>query len=161
MKLEDIGYNNTHAQFILENNLAGKSLMKTGQISHTNSRGRHITSHRELVVLDNGSILIDNPGMREVGTASATTGLSTTFDKIAGLSANCKFANCTHTNETGCAVLNALENGEIDRQVYDNYIKLLKEQSYFESSVAERKRKEKMLGKILKDYHKKNVKGRR
>lgn len=145
----------------LLNNLAGKSLMKTGHISHTNSRGRHITSHRELVVLDNGSILIDNPGMREVGTASATAGLSTTFDKIAGLSANCKFANCTHTSETGCAVLNALENGEIDRQVYDNYIKLLKEQSYFESSVADRKRKEKMLGKILKDYHKKNVKGRR
>lgn len=83
----------------LLNNLSGRTLMKTDTISQSTNKGRHITSHRELIVLENGGILIDNPGMREVGIADTTSGLETTFDRIISLSQKCKFKDCTHTNE--------------------------------------------------------------
>jgi len=98
----------------LVNNLSGKTLMRTEAISQSTHKGRHVTSNRELVVLENGGILIDNPGMREVGIADAGSGLEITFDLIFQLSGDCKFKDCTHTNEVGCAVLKAVENGEID-----------------------------------------------
>lgn len=138
----------------LLNNLSGKAKMKTGTISKSTNKGRHVTSHRELIVLENGGILIDNPGMREVGIVDQSDGLETTFDSIIKLSVSCKFKDCTHTNEIGCSVLEALENGEIEKNSYDNYIKMLKEKAYFESSVAERRKKEKLFGKIMKNYKK-------
>lgn len=138
----------------LFNNLSGKSLMKTDSISKSNNKGRHITSHRELVLLDNGAILIDNPGMREVGIADEANGLEITFDKIIELSEYCKFKDCTHTSEIECAVLKALENGEIDKAFYSNYLKMEKEKAYFESTAEERRKKEKDFGKIMKNYKK-------
>jgi ribosome biogenesis GTPase / thiamine phosphate phosphatase len=138
----------------LLNNLSGKAIMQTDTISQSTHKGRHITSHRELIVLENGGILIDNPGMREVGIADATGGLEITFDLIAGLSKNCRFKDCTHTNETGCSVLEAIENGEIDRASYENYLRMEREKAYFESTVAERRKKEKRFGKIMKNYKK-------
>lgn len=138
----------------LFNNLSGKALMKTDIISKSNNKGRHITSHRELVLLENGSILIDNPGMREVGIADESNGLEITFDKIIELSEYCKFKDCTHTSEIECAVLKALENGEIDKAFYDNYLKMEKEKAYFESTAEERRKKEKDFGKVLKNYKK-------
>src|SRR5574338_192143 len=107
----------------LMNNLSGRSLMKTGTISESTNKGRHITSHRELIVLENGGILIDNPDMREVGIADASVGLETTFDDIARLSQNCKFKDCTHTTEVGCAVIEAVEKGEIEQSSYENYLR--------------------------------------
>lgn len=145
----------------LLNNLSGKEVMKTGVIGEQSNRGRHITSHRELVVLESGGILIDNPGMREVGIADTSDGLETAFNQISELADRCKFKDCTHTNETACAVLEAVGNGSLDPESYENYLKMEKEKNHFESSVADRKKKEKQLGKILKDYHKKDVKGRR
>ena len=142
----------------LLNNLAGKSIMKTGEISQSTARGKHVTSHRELIIVENGGIMIDNPGMREVGIADTSDGLETTFDLILNLAENCKYTDCTHTGESGCAVLEALDKGELDKNSYDNYLKLEREKAHFESTLAERKMKEKMLGKILKDYHKKDVK---
>jgi len=144
----------------LLNNLSGKSIMKTDKISDSTNKGRHITSHRELIVLENGGILIDNPGMREVGITDKTSGLETTFDKIITFSENCRFKDCTHTNETGCAVIEAVKNGEIDKKSYENFLKMEREKAHFESTSAERKKKDKMLGKIVKDYHKKNIKGK-
>ena len=99
----------------LLNNLSGKYLMKTNTISISTNKGRHVTSHRELIVLENGGILIDNPGMREVGIADSTSGIESTFDEIIELSQNCKFKDCTHMTEIGCAVLAAVDNGEIQR----------------------------------------------
>jgi len=93
------------------NNLSGKEQMKTGEISASVNKGKHITSHRELIVLDNGGILIDNPGMREVGITNASKGLETTFEKIVEYANHCKFKDCTHTHEKGCAIIEALENG--------------------------------------------------
>ncbi|MDR3626715.1 MAG: GTPase RsgA, partial [Ignavibacteriaceae bacterium] len=108
----------------LLNNLSGRSIMKTDAISDSTNKGRHITSHRELVVLENGGILIDNPGMREVGIADSSNGLEITFDIIVKLSKDCKFKDCKHIHESGCAVLKAVENGEIDKTSYQNYLKM-------------------------------------
>jgi ribosome biogenesis GTPase len=141
----------------LLNNLSGKIVMQTAAISESTNKGRHVTSHRELIVLDNGSILIDNPGMREVGIADAEGGLEVTFNAIAVLSQNCRFKDCTHTSETGCSVLEALEKGEIDPSSYENYLKLEREKAFFESTIEDRRKKEKKFGKMMKNY-KKDVK---
>lgn len=138
----------------LLNNLSGKRIMRTDAISQSTSKGRHITSHRELRVLENGGILIDNPGMREVGIADTAFGLETTFDLIYSLSQNCKFKDCTHINETGCAVLEAVEKGKLDRSSYENYLKMEREKIHFESSVAERRKKDKAFGKMVKNVKK-------
>ena len=138
----------------LLNNLSGNKIMKTDSISQSTNKGKHVTSHRELIILENGGILIDNPGMREVGIADAGKGLEITFDSIAKLSKNCKFIDCTHTLETGCAVLEAVETGEIDKASYENYLKMEREKAHFESSIAEKRRKDKQFGKMFKNYKK-------
>jgi ribosome biogenesis GTPase / thiamine phosphate phosphatase len=138
----------------LLNNLAGTQLMKTGEISSSVNKGRHITSHRELIVLESGGILIDNPGMREVGITDAANGLEKTFEAIIGYADDCKFKDCTHMHESGCAVLAAVENGDIAQESYDNYRKMEKEKSFFESSAIERKKKDKDLGKLIKHFQK-------
>ncbi|MBI5522503.1 MAG: ribosome small subunit-dependent GTPase A [Desulfarculus sp.] len=138
----------------LLNNLSGRAIMKTDAISTSTNKGRHITSHRELVVLDNGGILIDNPGMREVGIVDAAQGLQTTFDKIFDLAKDCRFKDCTHGNEAGCAVLEAVQKGEIDQGAYESYLKMEREKAHFASSVAERRKKDKGFGKMLKNYKK-------
>lgn len=145
----------------LLNNLSGRNIMRTDTISRSTNKGRHVTSHRELIVLESGGILIDNPGMREVGLTDTLSGLETTFDRIVSFSQNCKFKNCTHTSETGCSVLEALEKGEIDKSSYENYLKMEREKAHFESTVAERRKKDKTFGKILKDYYKRDIKQRR
>ncbi len=138
----------------LLNHLMQRSQMKTGSISESTHKGRHVTSHRELVILENGSILIDNPGMREVGIGDAESGLEITFDEITKLSSKCKYKNCTHTSETGCAVLEALAREEIDQDLYNNYLKMRREEEYFESTALEKKKKDKALGKMIKDVKK-------
>lgn len=138
----------------LSNNLTGKSIMKTDAISQSTNKGRHITSHRELIVLENGSILIDTPGMREIGIADTSTGLETTFDQITRLSYNCRFKDCTHTNEKGCAVIEAVEKGELDKHSYGNFVKMKREKAHFESTVEEKRKKDKEFGKMLKNYKK-------
>jgi ribosome biogenesis GTPase / thiamine phosphate phosphatase len=138
----------------LLNNLSGRTLMRTDTISQSTNRGRHITSHRELIVLESGGILIDNPGMREVGIADSAEGLEITFDKIVSLSQNCRFKDCTHTNETGCSVLEALEKGTIDKASFENYLKMEREKAHFESTAAERRKKDREFGKFLKNYKK-------
>jgi len=138
----------------LLNNLSGKSIMCTDSISQSTNKGRHVTSHRELIILENGGILIDNPGVREVGIADLTNGLETTFDLIISLSQNCKFVDCTHTNEIGCSVIEAVETGDIDKASYENYLKMEREKAHFEATVAEKRKRDKEFGKIMKNYKK-------
>ena len=137
----------------LINTIVGKELMITGGISDSIDRGKHITTHRELIVTENG-ILIDNPGMREVGIADSTSGLEKTFESIVELSKDCKFKNCTHTTEIDCAVLEAVSEGEIDTDSYENYLKMEKEKEHFESTVAEKRKKDKDFGKMIKHFKK-------
>lgn len=138
----------------LLNHISGKSLMRTGHISTSVKKGRHITSHRELVVMENGGILIDNPGMREVGISDLSDGLEITFEAIFEYTRNCKFKDCTHTHEKGCAVLEAVENEDIDYNSYANFQKIEREKLHFESSVLEKKKKDKSFGKLVKQVKK-------
>jgi len=87
-----------------------------------------------------------------------SNGLETTFDKIISLSPHCKYKDYTHTNETGCSVLEAVKNGEVDKNSYENYLKLEREKVHFESTVAEKRNKDKAFGKMLKNYTSKNRK---
>jgi len=137
----------------LINTLLQREALRTGAISSSTNKGRHVTEHRELFVLENGSIIIDTPGMKELGLTDDSTGLSATFREIAGVAAECRYPDCRHVSEAGCAVLEAVEKGDIDRDSYENYLKMLKEQERFTTTVAEKRRKEKHFGKILKDYH--------
>ena len=141
----------------LINTIVGKKLVETGEISQSIDRGKHVTTHRELIVFENG-VLIDNPGMREVGITDTANGLEMTFDEILNLSQYCRYNDCTHTNENECAVLNALENDELNPDSYDNFIKMEKERSHFESNAQERKKKDKELGKLIKNMKKNNRK---
>ena len=141
----------------LINTLIGEELMYTGEISENIDRGKHVTTHRELIVSEHG-ILIDTPGMREIGITDATEGFEMTFDEVLNLSQDCKYNNCTHTNEDGCSVLRALDKGELNSQTYENFLKMKKERIHYESSAAERKKKGKDLGKLIKNMKKNNTK---
>ena len=136
------------------NNLTGASVMKTNTLSNSTSKGKHTTTHRELVFLQNGGMIIDNPGMREVGMAGDNSAVEKTFDLIDELADHCRFKDCTHTNEKGCKVLEALNKGEIEEGYYENYLRLRKEMDYFESSLMERKQKDKAFGKMVKNVKK-------
>jgi len=138
----------------LINNLLKKDKLKTGQISRSTNKGRHITEHRELFVLEDGGIIIDNPGMRELGITEITGGIKTTFQEITDIALRCKFPDCSHRNESGCAVTDAVNKGMIDKDSYDNYLKIRKEQERFQTTVAEKRKKDKIFGKIIKNYYK-------
>jgi ribosome biogenesis GTPase len=138
----------------LLNNLSGQDRMKTGSISTSTQKGMHVTSHRELIILDNGAIIIDNPGMRELGITDSTGGLEKTFLNISDLSRRCKFKDCSHQSEEGCAVIEAVNRGDLDERAYENYQKMEREREHYESTVAERRKKDKAFGKMLKNYKK-------
>jgi ribosome biogenesis GTPase len=143
----------------LVNSLAGFSVMETGEIGSKTNRGKHVTVHRELVVLKNGGVLIDNPGMREVGIGDSSAGLNAAFSDISGLFAFCKFNDCKHINEKGCAVLDAVKNGSINQSSYDNYMRMQKEVAHYQLNVIERRKKDKDFGKIIKNAKKYKKRG--
>ncbi len=133
----------------LLNNLIHQELYKTQPIREKDGRGKHTTTRRELIVLENGAIIIDNPGMRELGVISNESGLGDTFNEIDELSDQCKFKDCAHTVEAGCAVLEALGNEKISEERYNNYIKIFKEAQYNEMSYVEKRQKDKQFGKFF------------
>jgi ribosome biogenesis GTPase len=138
----------------LINNLLKKNILKTNEISRSTNKGRHTTDHRELFVLENGGIIIDTPGMKELGMTDNAEGIRTTYQEIFDISSKCKFPDCKHLNETGCAVIEALEKEEIDRDSYENYLRIQKEQERFQISVAEKRKRDKVFGRMIKNYYK-------
>ena len=144
----------------LINNLLNQQIIKTGAISESTQKGKHVTSHRELFILDNGSLIIDTPGMRELGMADNAEGIKTTFEEIHELSLTCKYSNCTHTSETGCSITEALEKGFLDADALDNYNKLVREQQRFQISIAEKRRRDKEFGKMCKSIMKEKKKNK-
>jgi len=146
----------------LLNNLIQKELFKTQPIREKDGRGKHTTTKRELIILDNGAIIIDNPGMRELGVISDESGLGSTFNEIDELADQCRYKDCAHTVETGCAVLKAVERGEISEERYNNFIKIYKESLYNEMSYVDKREKDKKFGKYVRSVMKeiKNKKGR-
>lgn len=134
----------------LINTLLGEKALETGEISYQSGRGKHVTTSREMYFLKNGGIVIDNPGMREVGVADADTGLDTLYDEIVTLAEKCKYPDCTHTHEPGCAVSPHVESGNIDAEKFANYVTLKKEADFYEMSELEKRHKDKKFGKFLK-----------
>lgn len=114
------------------NRLLGEERFETKETSELGDRGRHTTTNRELILLPGGGIVIDTPGMREFHILDADEGLDTTFNDIHSLSEGCRFSDCTHTAEPGCAVLEAMENGSLKEERYNNYVKLKKEAEFIE-----------------------------
>jgi ribosome biogenesis GTPase len=134
----------------LINNLLKDNILKTKEISQSTNKGKHATEHRELLVLGNGGIIIDTPGMRELGITDNLAGIKTTFQEIFELELKCKFPDCKHLEEKGCAVIGALNNGKIDRDSLDNYRRILREQERFQTSLAEKRKKDREFGKMCK-----------
>jgi ribosome biogenesis GTPase len=132
------------------NYLLGKDLLDTKDLSNATHKGKHTTTHRELILLENGSVLIDTPGMREVGMTETADGMEMTFQDIAELSKACKFNNCTHEDEPGCKVLEAIEDGTLTIEELDNFKKLERQSAHFTSTVAEKRKKDKDFGKMIK-----------
>lgn len=134
----------------LLNNLIGKPVFATKTVREKDSKGRHATTHRQLIMLDCEAMLIDTPGMRELGNFSVAKGLDETFSEIKELSNQCRFNDCKHLNEKGCAVLKAVADGRISKKRYQNYMKMKKEAHFNELSYLEKRRKDRQFGKMCK-----------
>ena len=136
----------------LINRLLGKELLKTNGLRN-DDKGRHTTTHRELFLLPSGGMVIDTPGMREFGMWDNDTGIERTFMDIEQLAAQCKFRNCTHTNEPGCAIQKALTTGKLEINRWQSYQKLKAENDYMEdkeSYMLAKGMREKQISKLIK-----------
>jgi ribosome biogenesis GTPase len=127
------------------NHLLGKEILKTQDVRENDDRGRHTTSRRELILLPSGGLLMDTPGMRELQLWGGDEGIKEAFDDIAALAQQCRFRDCRHGVEPDCAVQQALQDGALDPDRYESYLKLQKEIAYLhrkEDKVAELLEKE-------------------
>lgn len=134
----------------LINRLLGEERLKTAAVRDFDQKGRHTTSSRQLFALPGGAWIIDTPGMRELGTIGQSVGIESTFADVESLAPQCRFADCTHVHERGCAVIAAVESGEIDEKRYQNYLKLRRESEYYERSYSEKRKRDKQFGKFVK-----------
>lgn len=141
------------------NKLLGQDLLRTAEVRASDSRGRHTTRKRELVRLPGGAMLIDTPGMRELQLWEVTEGVGETFDEIERLAPSCRFRNCRHRAEPGCAVREAIGRGEVAAARLDHYLKLQDELERMEERHTERgqleaKRQQKILSKAVQRFFK-------
>jgi len=134
----------------LLNILVGQNQFETGEVRASDHRGRHTTTSRHLIVLDGGALLIDTPGIRELGTIGAEAGIGDTFADIIELADFCRFSDCNHEQESGCAVMDAISAGNLDEARLISYKKLQRETLRHEMSLAERRKKDKATGKLYK-----------
>jgi ribosome biogenesis GTPase len=139
------------------NRLVGTDVRKTRAVRASDAKGRHTTSNRELVVLPNGGLLIDTPGMREIQLWDAGTGVRETFDEIDELAGGCHFSDCRHRDEPRCAVKLAVEEGRVAADRLDSYVKLQEELAYLarqqdERALIEHKRQSKVLTKAANQH---------
>ena len=133
----------------LVNALAGEKIMDTGGIREDDSKGRHTTTHRELIMLKSGVMIIDTPGMRELGMWDVTEGLGDAFSDIEALAQRCRFRDCRHESEPGCAVREAMMSGELSESRFESYKKLRTEARYSEDSAAYRRQKERFFKSVM------------
>jgi ribosome biogenesis GTPase len=137
----------------LINRLVGRHMLETNVVSDS-GEGRHTTVRRELILLNNGAMLIDNPGMREFGIMGAEEGMGESFADIYALASKCRYGDCSHSNEPGCAVLSACEKGSLHRAHYENFIKLRSESEFHDLSYREKRKKDKAFGRYIKSAKK-------
>lgn len=148
------------------NVLMGEDVMYVSNVREADKRGKHTTTHREMILFPEGGILIDNPGIRDLKPVASQEALESTFDDIIEFEGQCKFTNCTHRNEPGCAINEALETEELSAKRYENYLNLKRESEFFEKRAAQRDEllkkaaeKEKRGGKKTKK-HRRGIKNR-
>lgn len=137
----------------LINCLIGREAFDTKAVSST-GEGTHTTSRRQLVVLAGGAMLIDTPGMRELGLVGANDGVNMGFEDLVGLSPNCRYADCSHEHEPGCAIRAAVNSGELSEDRYSSYIKLKKESKHHEMSYQDKRKKDRAFGRFIKSVKK-------
>ncbi|HDM8126085.1 TPA: ribosome small subunit-dependent GTPase A [Vibrio harveyi] len=134
----------------LVNTLLGEQEQATGGIREDDSKGRHTTTSRSIHLLPSGGILMDTPGMREIQLADCEAGVSETFADVEALADNCRFNDCQHQTEPGCAVQAAIEDGSLELRRFTNYQKLLREQVHNGTSLAEQRAQNKQFGKMIR-----------
>jgi ribosome biogenesis GTPase len=142
----------------LLNHLTGRDAFRINTVREKDGKGRHTTSRRQLIVLDQGAMLIDTPGMRELGNIDIQSGIEKSFTDIIELSRDCRYRDCTHTHEAGCSVLMAVQSGSLNEAHYQDYLKLKKESEYYQLSYLEKRRKDKKFGQFIKSAQKQNKK---
>lgn len=120
----------------LLNALAGEEIMAVNGIREDDSKGRHTTTHRQLILLKNGAMIIDTPGMRELGMWDVTSGLGEAFSDVEQYLGKCRFSDCKHQTEPGCAIKEAIANGELPRERWESYMSLKKEAKYSDDKAA-------------------------
>ncbi len=135
----------------LVNVLLGKQIQTTQEVRNTDSKGKHTTTRRELIMLDSKAWLMDTPGMREIHLWADEESLHSTFQEISILSRECHFTDCTHTSEIKCAVKKAIEEGNLEESRYRSYLKLQREIEYLESDKGYLRMKEKKFKKLHKE----------
>ena len=134
----------------LLNHLLGREVFETNPVREKDGRGRHTTARRQLTVLDNGALLIDTPGMRELGMIAVGASIDDSFSDIHELSKDCRFNDCTHTMEVGCAILMAVQSRGLSEERYQSYMKLMKESEFHQMSYVERRKKDRQFGRMIK-----------
>ena len=134
----------------LLNQLVEEERFLTRQVRAKDDKGRHATTRRQLITLPNQAMIIDTPGMRELGNIAVETGLQSAFQDIEELSVDCRYQDCSHTQESDCAVLAAVAVGTLSNKRYQNYIKMKKESIFHEMSYLEKKKRDKQFGKMVK-----------
>jgi len=135
----------------LTNTLLGESQQNTDGIREDDSKGKHTTTRRSLIPLKAGGLILDTPGMREIQLADSKDGIASTFADIEAFAEQCRFADCGHQGEPGCAIHKAVESGELDSRRLANYQKLLKENAFNSASLSERRASDKALHKYYKN----------
>ena len=133
----------------LINKIIGEDVIETAEIRN-DDRGRHTTTHRELITLKNGACVIDTPGMRELGMWNNESGLEEVFSDVEELFSKCRFSDCTHSCEPGCAVLQALKDGDLSQERWNSYQKLTAENKYVADGNEYLKEKNKKFKEIAK-----------
>jgi ribosome biogenesis GTPase len=138
----------------LINELMGSPFFATRTVREKDSKGRHTTASRRLIFLKNRAMIIDTPGMRELGNIGVEAGVQIAFDEIDVLSKECRYRDCSHTNEKGCAVLAALEADRLSEKRYQNYLRIVRESAFNEMSYLEKRKKDRAFGKMVKSVMK-------
>lgn len=136
----------------LVNTLLGKNIQSTGAIREGDSKGRHVTTGRSLLQIPRGGLLLDTPGMRELQLAECDEGVNTTFADISSLSEQCRFGDCQHDSEPGCAVQDAIARGALKARRLSSYQKLMREQAFNSATLAEKRARDKSFGKMIKAH---------
>lgn len=145
-----IGTSGVGKTTLLNHLLGEEDYLFTLPVRESDGKGVHSTTWRELITLDNGALVVDTPGMRELGNMDVDEGIGETFDDITALAAQCKFNDCSHVGTKGCAVIAAVERGEITEARYNNYVRLMKEAAFHEQSALEKRDHDRKLSRFYR-----------